>query len=124
MGLYLEALGWLATEKSASYERVQQNLERALELDPKLEVALYPLYGVRKARGDLAGARTALQAYRGTLRTSNPAVRFVDAMLTELDGDLEGALSAVKALRAEIGDDEFARLRGFRTLGRLLLRDL
>ena len=122
MGLFLEALRWLSTEKSAANERVRDNLERALELDPKLEVAYYPLYYVRKQLGDADGARASLAAYRGTLRTGHPAVRLTDALLTELDGDTEGALRQLQGLEQEVGQAEFSSLRGFRALGRVLLQ--
>jgi len=122
MGLCLQALRLLATEKGAAYGRIRDKLERALELDPGLEVALFPLYQVCKAQGDLPSARQALAAYRGTLRTSDPNVRLVDAMLAELDGDLESARATLEDLRTAQGDEAFGELRGFRALGRVLVQ--
>lgn len=121
LGLCLEALRWLAVEKGSAYPRIRVNLERALELDPELEVALFPLYQVCKAQGDVPAARDALAAYRGTLRTSDPNVQLVDAMIAELEGDLERARSVLAELRASEGDEAFGHLRGFRALGRVLV---
>ena len=114
-----QALIQLLHHRSRGWEPAAQHLSAAYSLDPELRVALFPLYQTRRAVGDLEGARNAASELARHLPPADPFRRVVDGIVLELDGDFEGALRVLEPL-GELAEEERARLRLPRILGRIL----
>ena len=121
MDVLLGALHWHA-RAGLAHPDVLPGYERAIELDPELELAYYPLYLSHKLLGRAEGAREVLLAFRGILRTSDPALPFVNGLLAELDGNVDRAVDWLRRARSQNGQEWFAQVFGHAELGRALLR--
>lgn len=122
---HVHALAVLVRDKSRGFAEVERHLERAVELDPTLAGPLFPLYQVRKTRGDVDGAREALRAYQARIPAVDPIHPMTRALLAELDGDPAEAVRILEEL-ADLPAETMADLRFHLVLGRnqLLVDDL
>lgn len=113
----------IARDKSAGYQDAERLLVRAVELDPRLKGAWYPIFRVRKELGDADGARAALLEFRDALTRGDPFGEVVEARLEELDGDHAAAIARLEALRDrdDVTEERWREMRVDRDLGRNLL---
>jgi len=113
-------------ERPPDLRRIEEHFARAVELDPSQPGALVLLYQIRLSLRDREGAREALAAYLGTLRTGDPALPLVEALLAELEGRLDQAVEKLERVAAAPGStpQDLRTLRLHRALGRLYLRRL
>ncbi len=101
LGLYLMTHG-----RKPRYSEAIDALERAVEVDPTRREVWFPLYQMRRALKDSGGALAALLEFRKGLTIGDPQTTFVDALVSELEGDSATALSELESLISEVEADQ------------------
>lgn len=115
LGLYYFANGRLP-----AYPQAERALLTALELDPSLKSAWFPIYQIRKALDDYEGARAALLEFRKDLVFGDPLFRRVEALALECEGEYGAARDVLLDLASdsEIQPESLRQLRVSGDLGR------
>lgn len=96
LGLYHFAHG-----RFNAYARAESALRRAVELDPGLRDAWFPIYQIRRAKEDPEGARDALLEFRKDLVFGDPLFRRVQALMLECEGKYDEARDVLLELAAD-----------------------
>ena len=111
------------TSGAVDYVQAEHHLSRAVQMDPDLAEAYFPLYQVRLALSDLEGARLALRAYQRTITLGDPTFDLVEALLFELGGEFGSACEVLEQVLNDASDATVGReLRVHRYLGRNYLQ--
>jgi tetratricopeptide (TPR) repeat protein len=119
--LYLRGLWLIAQRDAGLHAEAAELLTRAGELDPGLDPVWFPLYQVRKSSGDIPGARQALENFIGSLQGRDDFLGVAKALLAELDGNHDEAISSLLELRSKVDETRARDLRLHRHLGRIFL---
>jgi tetratricopeptide (TPR) repeat protein len=116
--LYLRALWLVAQRDSKEHAEAAELLGRAAASEELRDHVWFPLYQMRKATGDRAGARAALVEFIGSLKGRDDFTGVAQALLAELDGEHLGAVGILEKLRGRITEQRASELRLHRHLGR------